>query len=145
MKNLAFHGLLRWKMIMLPILTTALIHFPFKWLGECSFWVWEERNSVKKSYAYVYVASEDRRSVGKRCLISSCFCFNVLVVMSLVRTSLTDRTQDWYPLFWCSYANRTHLPSTRGLLLPGLRSFTALPYAAWPLRKNTWKTREDLL
>ena len=27
MKNLAFHSLLRWKMIILPILTTSLIHF----------------------------------------------------------------------------------------------------------------------
>ena len=34
MKNLAFHGLLRWKMIILPLLTTSLIHF--FWLGECT-------------------------------------------------------------------------------------------------------------
>ena len=38
MKNLAFHSLLRWKMIALPILTTSLIHFLFKRLGECTFW-----------------------------------------------------------------------------------------------------------
>ena len=30
MKNLAFHSLLRWKMIILAILTTSLIHFSFK-------------------------------------------------------------------------------------------------------------------
>ena len=29
-EELAFHSLLRWKMIILPILTTSLIHFPFK-------------------------------------------------------------------------------------------------------------------
>ena len=33
MKNLAFHSLLRWKMITLPILATSLIHF--------SLWGWE--------------------------------------------------------------------------------------------------------
>ena len=30
MKNLAFHSLLRWKMVVLPILTTSLIYFSFK-------------------------------------------------------------------------------------------------------------------
>ena len=37
MKNLAFHRLLRCKMITLPILTTSLIHFLFRRLGECTF------------------------------------------------------------------------------------------------------------
>ena len=36
-----FHSLLRWKMIILPILTTLLIHFLFKRSGECSFWAQE--------------------------------------------------------------------------------------------------------
>ena len=39
MKNWEFHGLLRWKMITQPILTTSLTHFLFEWIGECSFWV----------------------------------------------------------------------------------------------------------
>ena len=41
MKNLAFHSLLRWEMIILPILTTSLIHLSLKRLGECTFWTWE--------------------------------------------------------------------------------------------------------
>ena len=41
MRNLAFHSLLRWKMIMLPILITSPIHFSLGRLGECSFWTWE--------------------------------------------------------------------------------------------------------
>ena len=43
MKKLAFHSLLRWKMIILPILTTSLIHFSLGRLGEieCSFRTWE--------------------------------------------------------------------------------------------------------
>ena len=41
MKNLAFHSLLRWKIIILPILTTSLIHFSLKGLGGCMFWTWE--------------------------------------------------------------------------------------------------------
>ena len=41
MKDLAFHSLLRWKMI-----TTTNSHyltytFLLKWLGECTFWAWE--------------------------------------------------------------------------------------------------------
>ena len=38
MENLAFHSLLRWKMIILPILPISLIHFLDKRLGECTFW-----------------------------------------------------------------------------------------------------------
>ena len=41
MKNLAFHSFLKWKMTILPILTTALTHWVFKRLGECTFWIWE--------------------------------------------------------------------------------------------------------
>ena len=40
MKNLAFHSLLRWKMIILPILTYT---FLFEMLGECTFWAWERK------------------------------------------------------------------------------------------------------
>ena len=36
-RNLASHSLLRWRMIILPILTTSLIHFSFKRLGGCIF------------------------------------------------------------------------------------------------------------
>ena len=37
-ENLAFHSLLRWKMIIIQILATPLMHFLFKRLGECTFW-----------------------------------------------------------------------------------------------------------
>ena len=38
MRNLAFHSLLRWKMIILPILTTSVLIFLLRRLGECTFW-----------------------------------------------------------------------------------------------------------
>ena len=38
MKNLAFHSLLRWKMIILPILTTTLIQFSSKGWKNVLFW-----------------------------------------------------------------------------------------------------------
>ena len=38
MENLAFNSLLRWKVILLPILPTSLIHFLSNRLGECTFW-----------------------------------------------------------------------------------------------------------
>ena len=41
MENLAFHSLLRWKMIIIQILATPLMHFLFKRLGECTFWAQE--------------------------------------------------------------------------------------------------------
>ena len=37
MDNVAFHSLLRWKMITPTILATPLIQFLFKRLGECTF------------------------------------------------------------------------------------------------------------
>ena len=59
MKKLAFHSLLRWKMIMLPILTTSLIHFyPEGWenvlfeLGGVRFCAMRRRasgNSFRKT------------------------------------------------------------------------------------------------
>ena len=42
MENLAFHSsLIRWKMTILPILTTSLNTLLFKWLREIMFWNWE--------------------------------------------------------------------------------------------------------
>ena len=41
MKNLAFHRLLRWKMIVLVTLTASLIYFSLKLLGDCAFRNWE--------------------------------------------------------------------------------------------------------
>ena len=41
MENLAFHSLLRWKMIIIQILATPLMHFLFKRLGEGTFWAQE--------------------------------------------------------------------------------------------------------
>ena len=40
MENLAFHSSIRWKMIILPILTMSLIHFSYKRLGECTLWTY---------------------------------------------------------------------------------------------------------
>ena len=37
MENFAFHSLLRWEIIIRPILTTSLIHRLLKMLGECTF------------------------------------------------------------------------------------------------------------
>ena len=42
MKNLAFHSLLRWKMFILPILTTSLIRV-------CTFWSWELKDTFFKN------------------------------------------------------------------------------------------------
>ena len=43
-KELCFHSLLRWKMIILPILTTSLIRFPFKGWENVLFLTWESCN-----------------------------------------------------------------------------------------------------
>ena len=40
-ESLAFHSLLRWKMFVIQILATSLMHFLFKRSGECTFWAQE--------------------------------------------------------------------------------------------------------
>ena len=40
-ESLAFHSLLRWKMIVIQILATSLIHFLSNRLGESTFWAQE--------------------------------------------------------------------------------------------------------
>ena len=54
MKNLAFHSLLSWKMIILPILTTSLIHLSLKGWGNVHFEPGSERggNSTLLSQSY---------------------------------------------------------------------------------------------
>ena len=41
LENVAFHSLLIWEMIILPILTTSYIRYSLGRLGECTFWTWE--------------------------------------------------------------------------------------------------------
>ena len=41
MENLAFHSLFRWKVIILQILTSSLVHFSLKGRENVTFWSWE--------------------------------------------------------------------------------------------------------
>ena len=52
-KNLAFHSLLTWKMIILPILATSLIHFSSKGRENVLFEVGSERVNTIASTPYV--------------------------------------------------------------------------------------------
>ena len=45
-KNLAFHSLLRWKMVTLPIFLCINYTFLLKRSVECTFWTWEWKVSV---------------------------------------------------------------------------------------------------
>ena len=48
--NLAFHSLLRWKMTILPILTTSLIHFSLKGWENVLFELGSERVNVNHDF-----------------------------------------------------------------------------------------------
>ena len=59
MENLTFHSLLRWKMIILQILATSLIHFLFERLGECTFLSSGVKGlTVQKAIINSYLSSE---------------------------------------------------------------------------------------
>ena len=60
MKNLAFHSLLRWKIILLPILTTSLIHFSLK--GWENVVVLFEHGSERANGHKILTSSEARSS-----------------------------------------------------------------------------------
>ena len=56
MKNLTFHSLLRWKRIILPILTASRIHFSLRRLGIVLFELGSERvNSIFSSNSSSFV------------------------------------------------------------------------------------------
>ena len=50
MKNLAFDSLLRWKMIILPILSKSRIHSLFGRLWEWTFWLSALRGELQKDF-----------------------------------------------------------------------------------------------
>ena len=57
MKNLTSISLLRWQMIILPILTTVLITFHFKSLEECTLWTWSKRVNMVSCFVFSQEAS----------------------------------------------------------------------------------------
>ena len=59
MKNLAFHSLLGWKLITLPILTTSLTHFSLKGWENVLFWTWEWKGYCNFSFR-VNAVPQDR-------------------------------------------------------------------------------------
>ena len=64
--SLAFHSLLRWKMILIQILTTLLMHFLFRRLGECTFWAnngWiMARLAFNITFGSLWIDSDGQRS-----------------------------------------------------------------------------------
>ena len=58
-ESLASHSLLRWKMIVIQILPTSLMHFLFKRLRECTFWVQEW-----KGYGFSWVAPFNQGNIS---------------------------------------------------------------------------------
>ena len=68
MENLAFHSLLRWKMITLPTLNTSLIHFSSKGLENVLFYLGSESPSTR--LVEVAIAKYPDGLNGKNNLIS---------------------------------------------------------------------------
>ena len=90
MKNLAFHRLLRWKMIMLPILTTTLIHFLFKGWENVLFELGSER--VKNSMLYDSLNCTLQYSI----IVPSPLIIAVWFALSL-KTRLSSSVQSFRP------------------------------------------------
>ena len=76
-ENLAFHSLLRWKMIILSILTTSLVYFPFWKVGRMylflpwdwkglSVWVTHRSAENVQNTAKVFIAQTERTGLTIR-------------------------------------------------------------------------------
>ena len=86
MENPAFHSLLGWTMILLPILTTSLIHLPSKRLGECTFWTWEWKGPTPPTFG-----SEQDGSRGQSYWSVQERVWLTLTVRELVRLELKQQ------------------------------------------------------
>ena len=82
MKNLAFHCLLRWKMIALQILTTS---YPYIYrLEKCAFWTYMVRLAVQFTITYCILHS--------RTLRRSLYSWSRCITFFLRRPSCTSTT-----------------------------------------------------
>ena len=91
MENLAFHSLLRWKMIILPILPTSLTHFLFKRLGECTFWAHEWMRVQPECGIFCPISSPESHSSMLKTFIFTDNFF-VICVWADVWSALTQRS-----------------------------------------------------
>ena len=83
MENLAFHRLLRWNMITLPILTTSLIHFSLKGWENVLFELGRERIILLRNYLLLSLS----RILSSAFFASSASCDNQ--VISLEEKTIT--------------------------------------------------------
>ena len=108
MKNLVFHRLLRWKTIILPILTTWLRHF-FLNVWRMYFWTWERKVSRFGPTSHTDLLAEFLRSLQSGLQIAP---IEVALWGVLQQLRLTQKNA-WRPVytcdFWCDFANKTLL------------------------------------
>ena len=123
MKNLAFHSLLRCKMIVLPTLTTLSYTVLFTRLGECSFWAWEWKGKCKNLLLLPDMEIETIRPPGLR------------FIPVLGPSLLTFRPPRQWSISRCffkntrrSVANVTELHPFSNPLLPLSAQSASLPY-----------------
>ena len=127
MKNLVFHRLLRWNMIILPIITTSVIHFLFKGLGECSFWTFIRWFIVSfflvtvNTWNFILIAKYARLSVTLHCwpyvlsaIVLLGYLFQSLplkIALIIWRFVMTWRSAHWPRLYCLNFDFDHALPS----------------------------------
>ena len=102
MENVAFHSLLRWKMIIIQILATPLMHFLFKRLGE---WKGYRRTYQRRGFLQLLHC---RSFSSLSCWVWADACAPPLSC-SPTRVRLNDRAWHHVCLSWQSKAGKWQL------------------------------------
>ena len=110
MENLAFQSLLRWKMIILPILTTSLLHFSLKGWENVTFWSWEWKVDLTMGKISCFPKVHLDWLVQKRVWCGIYFCCSV---QCFVHYKITHLHNDCFNILWTiiiiSYFVRLHI------------------------------------
>ena len=111
------HSVLRWKMIILPILPTSLIHILSNRLGECNFDLRTERVNTfivvfhgVDSHGQNFVAESLSYNVLTMCLALQ-ECLQVRVDTWMI-SGILQKNEEWYQVF-CRLASHTYFVSWR--------------------------------
>ena len=135
MENLTFHSLLRWKMIIIQILATPLMHFLFKRLGECTFW------GVKGLIGYLSLTTCHQRDFVSRLIKNQGIrdAWTWFFIPEWINERTNKQTKDQYHVCTCVLVFRMHRDFSYWLTLPitmtnkywkfhYLQTFTQLPF-----------------
>ena len=119
MKNLAFHTLLRWNMITLPILNTSLIHFSIKGWEDLLF----ELRGERVKWWYKFISSryliQTREATMKIATLSALYVIDTAVAVECDWMEHSLANSGWKQRLHGQNAGRSNWTRIRATKHPG--------------------------